>query len=228
MNKGFVIVAQNTYKTDYVKCAEVLATSIKKVMPKAKVTLISDNITFNEIFDSVVKFPYGDLNPLGEWKLANDWQVYKASPYEYTIKLEADMYLPKSIDYWWDVLCQKDLVVSSTIRNFKQEISDVRVYRKLIDDNKLPDVYNAITYFKKGDLAEKFFRIVRDVFENWIRTNFEFTLPQKNCIVNIKAIGSFATYDEMIIKPSSNAIVTHQLDSNFFMYNNYPIEQQLY
>ena len=104
MNKGFVIVAQNTYKTDYVKCAEVLATSIKKVMPKAKVTLISDNITFNEIFDSVVKFPYGDLNPLGEWKLANDWQVYKASPYEYTIKLEADMYLPKSIDYWWDVL----------------------------------------------------------------------------------------------------------------------------
>jgi hypothetical protein len=28
-------------------------------------------------------------------------------------------------------------------------------------------VYNAITYFKKSDIAEKFFAIVKDVFVNW-------------------------------------------------------------
>ena len=41
----------------------------------------------------VIKLPYGDQAPDSDWKLVNDWQVYEASPYEYTIKLEADMYM---------------------------------------------------------------------------------------------------------------------------------------
>jgi hypothetical protein len=77
------------------------------------------------------------------------------------------MYIPKNIDYWWDVLSHRDLVVSSAIRNYKQDISNNRVYRRFIDDNNLPDAYNAITYFKKSDIANQFFTIVRDVFENW-------------------------------------------------------------
>lgn len=167
MNRGFVILAQNTSGVDYIKCAEVLAKSIKKHMPNENVALISSNEVKSKYFDKIIKLPYGDLDPNGKWKLINDWQVYEASPYEYTIKLEADLFLPRSIEYWWDVLKHRDIVVSTTIRNFKQEISDVRVYRRFIDDNELPDVYNAITYFKKSDLAQKFFTIVKDVFNNW-------------------------------------------------------------
>ena len=33
MTRGFVIVAENNATTDYMKCAEVLARSLKKVMP---------------------------------------------------------------------------------------------------------------------------------------------------------------------------------------------------
>ena len=167
MNKGFVILAQNTKKVDYVQCAEVLGRSIKRTMPNSHVTLITDEKVKSKTFDNVVKLPYGDLAPNSDWKLVNDWQVYEASPYEYTIKLEADLFIPTSIDYWWDALSIRDLVISTTIRNFKQEISDIRAYRKFIDDNGLPDCYNAITYFKKSELAEKFFAIVKDVFENW-------------------------------------------------------------
>ena len=141
---------------DYVKCATALEASIKRVMPDANVTIITTEM-----------LPYGDQAPNTFWKLQNDWQVYEASPYDETIKLEADMYIPRNIDHWWGVLSQKDIVVSSTIRNFKQEISDVRAYRRFIDDNNLPDAYNAITYFKKSDTAKQFFDIVRDVFENW-------------------------------------------------------------
>ena len=136
-------------------------------MPKEKVVLVTKTPFVSSVFDNVLRLPYGDLNPQGDWKLVNDWQVYKASPFEYTIKLEADMILPRSIEYWWDILQQRDVVISTTIRNFKQEISKVRVYRKFIDDNKLPDTYNAITYFKKGPTAQRFFEIVRNVFENW-------------------------------------------------------------
>jgi hypothetical protein len=151
VNKGFVIMAQDTEKTSYTKCAETLRNSILKVMPDANVTIITTDM-----------LPHGDLGGF-----ANDWQVYEASPYDYTIKLEADMYIPRNIDHWWDVLKDRDIVVSNTIRNFKQEISDIRFYRRFVDDNKLPDVYNAITYFKKSDTAQAFFNIVKDIFENW-------------------------------------------------------------
>ena len=156
MNKGFVIMAQNTESTDYVQCATVLSDSIKRAMPDANVTIITTDM-----------LPHGDQAPDSDWKLINDWQVYDASPYEYTIKLEADMYIPRSIDYWWDILKDRDVVVSSTIRNFKQDISKNTIYRKFIYNNDLPDVYNAITYFKKSELAENFYGTVRQIFEQW-------------------------------------------------------------
>ena len=170
MNKGFVVSAQNTKTINYVDCAIALAFSIKNVMPNEKISIITDDTVptqYLSLFDKVIALPYGDLAKDSNWKLINDWQVYDASPYEYTIKLEADMYVPRSIDYIWDALAKRDLVVCNTIRNYKQEISKVRFYRNFIDTNKLPDVYNAITYFRKSEFASKFFMIVRDMFENW-------------------------------------------------------------
>jgi hypothetical protein len=163
MKRGFVIMAQNTHNVDYVECAEALSLSIKKVMPDANVSIITNDM-----------LPYGDLAPTSEWKLINDWQVYEASPYDYTVKIEADIYIPSNVDYWWDVLKQKDICISTNIRDYKGKLSDCRHYRKFIDNNKLPDVYNALTYFKKSPMAEDFFKIVRDVFENW--NNYKETL----------------------------------------------------
>jgi len=168
MTRGFLIIAVNSSDVDYMSCAKALAISIKRTMPYAKIAVVNaDGIADTNIFDYAIKLPYGDLDSSSKWKLSNDWQAYEASPFDSTIKLEADMYIPRSIEHWWDVLEQQDVVVSTTIRNFKGEISEVRVYRRFIDDNSLPDCYNAITYFKKSDTAKKFFDIVRDVFENW-------------------------------------------------------------
>ncbi len=167
MNRGFVVLAQNTDTVNYVQCAEILAKSLRNVMPNANISLISDDIDYSPYFDKVIALPYGDLAPQSKWKLINDWQIYEASPYDETIKLEADLYVPKSIEYWWDILSQKDLVICTTIRNFKQDISHVRYYRKFIDYNKFADCYNAITYFKKSHLAQKFFELVKIIFENW-------------------------------------------------------------
>jgi len=156
MTRGFVIMAQDTEKVSYTNCAKALEASIKRVMPEANVTIITADM-----------LPYGDLAPDSDWKLINDYQVYEASPYDETIKLEADMFIPRSIEHWWDILSLQDVAICSTIRNFKGEVSDVKVYRKFIDDNKLPNCYNAITYFKKSETAKQFFDIVKDVFENW-------------------------------------------------------------
>ena len=101
MTRGFVIMAQNTANVKYTHCAKALEKSIKRVMPDANVTIITTSM-----------LPHGDLAPKGDWKLINDWQVYEASPYDETIKLEADMYMPRSIEHWWDILSQKDVVVT--------------------------------------------------------------------------------------------------------------------
>ena len=167
MDKGFVIIAQNTDLVNYVQCAEQLAESIMRVMPNAKVSLLSDDETNCKAFHKVIPLPYGDQAPDSDWKLINDWQVYEASPYKHTIKLEADMYMPSSVDYWWDILKERDLVVSTNIRDFKQNISHMRTYRRVIDDSELPEEYNGITYCKKSKIAEKLLDIVKHDFKNW-------------------------------------------------------------
>ena len=127
-NRGFLILAENTEQTDYIRCAAALAKSIHKCMPEASVTLVTSTPTIDPVFDMVHSLPHGDLAPDSDWKLVNDWQIYEASPYDETIKLEADMILPCSIEYWWDVLSKQDVVISTTIRNFKGEISTNRFY----------------------------------------------------------------------------------------------------
>lgn len=150
MSRGFVIMAQNTETTDYVKCAEALSKSIKLAMPDANVTIITNEMLSTRLDG-----------------FANDWQVYNNSPYEYTIKLEADMFIPTDISYWWDVLQERDLVLCTTIRNFNNDVSNVMAYRQFITDNELPNIYNAITYFKKSDIAQQFFNLVKEIFTNW-------------------------------------------------------------
>ena len=151
MTRGFVIMAQDTDKISYTNCAKALELSIKKVMPNSNITIITSDM-----------LPHGNLGGY-----VNDWQVYEASPYNETIKLEADMIIPRSIDHWWDILNVNDVVISTKIRNFKGELADCRVYRKFIDENMLPDTYNAITYFKKSKTAKLFYTVVRDIFEHW-------------------------------------------------------------
>lgn len=166
MNKGFLVVANNTDDVDYVKCATVLAHSIKHVMHDANISIVTNDDVVSDIFDNVVRLPYGDnANPV--WKLSNDWQVYECSPYEHTIKLESDMYIPRSIDHWWEILKNRDLHICTTIRNYYNEISYEKYYRSEIYDNYLPDTYNGITYFKKSKTSERFFNLVKHIFENW-------------------------------------------------------------
>ena len=153
MNKGFVIMAQGD---DYVKCAQALELSIKQVMPNANVTIITTEM-----------LPHGDQCPDVFWKLQNDWQVYEVSPYEYSIKLEADMMIASSIDHWWDMFRHRDVVVSTGCRTWQDQVSRARHYRKVFDANNLPDVYNAITYWRLSETARDFFVLVREIFVNW-------------------------------------------------------------
>jgi hypothetical protein len=61
----------------------------------------------------------------------------------------------------------RDVVISQGCRDFYDQPGSNRRYRKLFDVNKLPDVYNAITYWRVSKTAQDFFQLVRSIFENW-------------------------------------------------------------
>lgn len=164
MNRGYLIVAINNGDTDYVRLARVLRDSIHRSMPDAKVSVMTNVDITDSRWDHVIKVFDVDNS---DWKLGNDWQVYHATPYEYTVKLEADMYIPRNIDWWWDTLKDRDLHVCTTIRDFRGNISGEKFYRKTFTVNKLPDTYNAITYFRRSNTAENFYNYVQNIFENW-------------------------------------------------------------
>jgi len=161
VNRGYLIPAIGDI---YVKCANKLANSIKQWHPDANITILTEDM-----------LPYGKFPGY-----VNDWQCYDASPYEQTIKLEADMVCASPIDHWWDLFSNRNVVISQGCRNFYDQPGTSRYYRKIFDNNNLPDVYNAITYYQKSDVAKEFFKLVRDIFENWnsYKTILKFPDPE--------------------------------------------------
>jgi len=160
--RGYLIPAIDTDSVNYLACAVQLAKSIRHWHPDANISVITVKRCSDPVFDHVVPLPFGDLGGF-----ANDWQVFHASPYRQTIKLEADMLCASSIDHWWTMFEHRDVVISQGCRDFYNQPATSRRYRKLIDANNLPDVYNAITYWRLSKTAQEFFTLVKNIFENW-------------------------------------------------------------
>lgn len=146
--RGYLIPAIGK---QYEECANRLRVSILKHHPTAHITVLTKEM-----------LPYGD-----QGGFANDWQCFAASPYRQTIKLEADMFCASEIDHWWTMFEHRDVVISQGCRNYYNQFSTARHYRKIFDINNLPDVYNAITYWRVSKTAQEFFQLVKLIFEHW-------------------------------------------------------------
>ena len=164
--RGYLIPAVNTKDVDYVAMASQLAHSIRAWHPDVKICLLTDQAHKDAVFDYVEILPYGDTAKDTDWKLSNDWQCFAASPFRQTIKLEADMIAAGPVDHWWTLFEQRDIVISQGCRDIYDTVSQSRHYRKLFDANRLPDVYNAVTYWRMSKTAQEFFNLVKSIFEN--------------------------------------------------------------
>lgn len=160
--QGYLIVAVNTESVDYVSLAGRLARSLRAFHPDCKICLLTDEMHSHEHFDYVRQLPFGD-----QCGYANDWQAWYASPFRETIKLEADMLVVSAIDHWWRMLRHRDVVISTGSRDFYDQTNQSRYYRKTFDINHLPDVYNAITYWRLSEVAKEFWHWCRLIFSDW-------------------------------------------------------------
>jgi len=146
--RGYLIPAIGA---EYERCANQLRDSILHFHPNANITIVTKSM-----------LPHGDL---GGW--ANDWQMFAVSPYRQTIKLEADMIAASPVDHWWTLFELRDVVISQGARTYQDEPAESRFYRRCFDENNLPDVYNAITYWRLSRTAQEFFALVRQIFSHW-------------------------------------------------------------
>lgn len=164
MSKGYLIVASGDA---YVKQAYLCALSIKATQSQIKnVSILTDfdiSKKYKHVFDNII---IKDLQDESRYKTKLRSYAYDMSPYNETIVLDSDMLFTSDISYYWDILNSKDLFFTSEVRTYRNEVTYNKYYRDLFRSNQLPSTYVAMHYFKKSELAEMFYSLVKLISTN--------------------------------------------------------------
>ena len=182
--RGFFTFVQNTKETNYLELAYAQCLSIKLTQKNNKFAIAVDEETKDQLrkvhletFDYIIDIP-DDAAFNDSWKLANEWKAWWLTPFKETIKLDCDMLFPTSIDQWWDMLSTKEVFFTSNVMTYDGNIARDRTYRKIFDDNYLPNIYSGLFYFRFGQKSLEFFDTARTIYTNW---DYIKTTVLKNC-----------------------------------------------
>jgi hypothetical protein len=197
--RGYLSFAQNNSTTDYLNLAYCQALSIKATQKINSYAIVVDEATSKllqpkhyKVFDYVQILPI-DQATSDEWKLHNEWQAWWLTPFRETIKVESDILFTTNVDHWWDGMQQHEVCLTSHVRDYEGSVGTSRTYRKIFDENLLPDVYNGIMYFRYSGGSQEFFALARDIFNNWdlfkdeILTNCRDDKPSTDVVYAIAA-----------------------------------------
>lgn len=204
--QGYLTFAKNT-DVDYLHLAYVQALNVKATQKINRYAVVVDTAT-NELitdehrtaFDYIIvhdsQGPY-DAEAMSFW----------LTPFKETVKLESDLLFTRSIDHWWDTFRLRDIVLSTGCRNYEQQLSSVKKYRQVIQDNNLPDVYNGLMYFRFSMPARDFFLTARQIFEQWANVKRELILCDEDPSTDlVYAIAANVVGRETCTLPSADFI----------------------
>ena len=187
--RGYIIPAFNVGAVDYVDCARTLAKTLLAHHPDARICLLTNDSTAVDPNLFAYTHIVEDIDTVNPY--ANDYLVFHHTPFRQTIKLEADMIAASAVDHWWTLFEQRDVVISQGCRTFYDTQGTSRKYRQIFDNNNLPDVYNAITYWRLSKTAQDFFNLVKNIFTNWesykILLKFPETIPSTDVVYAMAA-----------------------------------------
>jgi len=154
----------------YLRAARAQAMSVKLTQSVKNFAVIVDKSAGEQIlnddtsmFDKIIVVEHTGTG----WDMSCEWMAFHLTPWRETIKTDADMLFPASIDHWWPCLQHTEVTIASSIRDFRGDVITSRWHRGLFDANNLPDVYSAMTYFRYSRGAAGFFGNVRKITEDW-------------------------------------------------------------
>lgn len=169
-DKGYLTFAYNTRDTNYLELAYRLAESIKDTQKINNISIAIDSTTVQqlktkhtEMFDKIIM--RGKAHQRKDF--SHQESAWDITPYKQTIKIESDMFMTSSIDHWWSIMDERDIVLCTDVFKHTGELATDRTSRRVFDDNHLPNVYNAITYFRYTKESKRFFDIVKMIHADW-------------------------------------------------------------
>lgn len=180
MSRGYFTIAQGT---EYQRMAYALALSLKISQPAdlnrlsigvPKDEILHINPKYLDVFDEVVEIPWGDAASNSSWKLENEWKTIYMTPYDETVKLDADMLFLQDISAWWNILTESPGVFATNVKTYKGETVTSDYCRKTVTESQLPNIYTAFFYFKKNDVNYELFKLAEFIFNNWQRCFYEY------------------------------------------------------
>ena len=179
---GYFTIAQGK---EYQRMAYALALSLQLTQPKGRnslaigvtkeeKTLVSPKIRNLIGAENIIEIPWEDHAKNSTWKLENEWKAIYMSPFDHTVKLDADMLFLSDKSYWFDYMKGSKMVFATEAKTYRGETVTSDYYRKVFTDNELPNVYSAYFYFDKSDEAHEFFKLSELIFNNWERFFFDY------------------------------------------------------
>ena len=183
---GYFTIAQGKL---YQRFAYGLALSLLISQPKGR-NQLAIGVTKEEKFqidpklrevlgvENIIDIPWKDHAAKSNWKLENEWKSIYMSPFDHTVKLDADMLFLTDKSYWFDYLKGSNLVFATTAKTYRGDTVTSDFYRKVYTENELPNVYSAYFYFDKSDVSFEFFKLSELIFNNWEKFFEEFFKPE--------------------------------------------------
>ena len=163
--QGYLTIVSNTIDVDYLNLAYLQALNIKDTQQINSYAVIVDKDTAQKIQDKHRQvFDYIIEVDAKENPFELEPNVFWLTPFKETIKLESDVLFTRSIDHWWYTFRLRDIVLSVGCKDYLENAAQSRKYRKLFDDNNLPDVYNGLMYFRFSQTSANFFRKAKEIF----------------------------------------------------------------
>ena len=186
---GILTYALNSPDTDYEKLAYLMALShIATNKHQLKLCVIVNDRKncrpeLHDVYDFVLDKP-----DITKFKKSQDEAIhpmhyeahlFRITPFAETIKVECDMLFTSDISNWIKHMRQYPICFTNQVYNFNNEPADDSYYRKYINQNLLPNVYNGFMYVRFLRTTAMFFKCVDQIFRNWDYNIKKFRLWEK-------------------------------------------------
>jgi len=174
MSSGYLCIAQNNGDVDYLRMAYLQALSCKLtqsldnnfsvIVDKETAECVTD--THRAVFDEVIVLKH-DLAENSKIKMQNECQVFAYSPYKSTIKTECDMLFTADLSWLWNTYSQFTYSFTQSVYTYDGHVVDNRKYRQQFDENLMPNIYSAWTYFTYDMTCKEIYDTMRNITYDW-------------------------------------------------------------
>ena len=184
--KGYLIIASGK---DYVRQACLCAMSIKHTQTVKNVSIVTNDPVpkkYKTLFDRIIQIPWIVKGDDTYYLTEQRWKAFHITPYKETILLDTDMLFLSDVSHWWDLLARFDVFLTSKVFTYRNQTVTSDFYRKAFVENKLPNLYCGVHYFKQNDLALSYYKKLEHVCHNHIDYYKKFVHKSKPKVTNSK------------------------------------------